>query len=611
MSLYRTLSDGEVETLVPPLEEGVQKMRREGAAGWLPARGFERICFLIVAALVLGLKVLAIYHFRTDSDETQHAHVVWGWATGQLQYRDFFDNHMPLFQMACAPLMRLLGERPDIMIMLRWAMLPLYFVALWAVYRLAAILYSRRAAPWATLLAAGFPLFFYTSTEFRTDDLWAVFWLVGLMIAVDGEFSVVRAAAFGFVLGLAFAVSLKTVVLVAALGTALLIAMSFAWARREGPGLGQVLTRVPAILIAAIIPPAATPLYFKAQGAYWIMYYCVVCHNILPRLKRWGHFAAYQWYFPAAVVLLAGYAWLIFRQERDTRVAIRRTLIALTPWLFLFLLRSYWPDITREDDLPYTPLLPLSLIPLVILGSQFVRNESWRRRFWTYALPAVALCEFAYTFKIQNLLEDRMRVTTHNIADVLALTKPDDYVMDDKGDYVFRNRAYYWVLEPITKARVRLGLIHDSIPARLIQRGVKVTYLHCAHDGSIAAKFIVANYVPFDIESMDIGVLGKEIGNAEGNGTYNFDVVIPQSYAIVSEQGTAAGELDGKPYTGATWLAAGRHTFHRTGGIGRTGILLADALAHGFAFRFDAAEYIAKMVGTLPLERQKKPPELQ
>ncbi len=75
--------------------------------GWpdrhLPPPGFERTAFLILAAMVLALKVLAIYHFRSDSDETQHAHVVWSWVTGKLQYRDVFDNHMPLFQMACAP----------------------------------------------------------------------------------------------------------------------------------------------------------------------------------------------------------------------------------------------------------------------------------------------------------------------------------------------------------------------------------------------------------------------------------------------------------------------------------------------------------------------------
>ena len=107
---------------------------------YLPARGFERKAFLALAALLFGMKTLAIYHFRVDSDETQHAHVVWAWVTGQLQYRDYFDNHMPLFQMACAPLMALFGERADIVVLLRWSMVPLYLLCLWAVYRLTDLL---------------------------------------------------------------------------------------------------------------------------------------------------------------------------------------------------------------------------------------------------------------------------------------------------------------------------------------------------------------------------------------------------------------------------------------------------------------------------------------
>src|SRR5579862_2818049 len=153
MSLDRTPSDAQGGASAPAPEQGqAQPALHEG---WmdlhLPARGFERKAFLVLAVLVLVLKVLAIYNFRADSDETQHAHVVWGWVTGQLQYRDYFDNHMPLFHMLCAPAMALLGERADIMICLRWVLLPLYFVSLLAVWRLTAILYSRRAAPWSAL----------------------------------------------------------------------------------------------------------------------------------------------------------------------------------------------------------------------------------------------------------------------------------------------------------------------------------------------------------------------------------------------------------------------------------------------------------------------------
>jgi len=611
MNLSRTLSHGEEDGAIAGAGSGKPTHREEWMERWLPLRGFERTAYLVLAALTLGLKVLAIYRYRIDSDETQHAHVVWGWVTGQLQYRDIFDNHMPLFQALCAPVMALLGERADIMMMLRWAMAPLYLVCLWAVYELTELLYSRRAAAWSALIAGGLGLFFSTSTEFRTDDLWAAFWLVGLVVAVRGAFTMKRAICFGLMAGLMFAVSLKTVVLLAGMGTATTIAMLMALVRGEPSRLAQSTVRGAAAAMAMLIPPAATVAYFAWRGAFWIMYYCVISHNIVPRLKRWGHFSLHEWNFPAALVALIIYGWLIFVQTPSTRLAIRRTVIALTPWCFLALLTSYWPDITREDNLPYAPLAPLSLIPLIMLAGGLVKNEEWRKKFWTYVLPAVALCNLAWTFKVYNFRSDRAAITTRSIADVLALTSPEDYVIDNKGDYVFRRRAYYWVLEPITKARVRMGLIHDSIPQRIMEKGVKVCYLRCSHGGSIAGQFIAANYVPFDREALDIGVLGKVIGSGATEGSYSFDIVIPQTYAVVTENGDLAGQLDGKPYAGPVWLTKGKHEFQRTRGSGRAGIILASALQNGFTLPFADAERIAKEVATLPPERMRKGPEEQ
>jgi hypothetical protein len=593
--------------------DGTVPGKATAAGGWidryLPARGFERVAFLVLAAMVLGLKILAIYHFRSDSDETQHAHVVWGWVTGKLQYRDLFDNHMPLFQMLCAPLMALLGERADIMIPLRWAMLPLTLVSLWGVYRVTAVLYSPRLAPWFALLAAILAKFFYTSTEFRTDQLWTAFWMLSLAAMVSGEFTVKRAFGFGLLLGLAGAVSVKTVPLVVSLATAAVPAFVLAWRRGEGLKFKGTTARLAAMTAGMAIPPTATVMYFVMKGAFWIMYYCVIAHNMVPGLKRWGHFEVDRWVFPISFPFLAAYAWLIFRQTPDTRLAIRRVIILLTPWCYLFLLLSYWPDVTREDDLPYIPLVPLSCVPLVLLAVPLVRSEEWRSKLWTYGLPALVLAEFVITFNTHNIREDRLRVTTHNIGDVLKLTAPGDYVMENKGDYVFRPRAYYWVLEPITKARVRLGTIHDNIPQRLIETGTKICYFRCGREGSHASKFIIANYLPFDSETRDMGVLGKVIGREPQDGTYSFDVTIPQTYAVVAESGEVAGELDGKPYAAPVWLAAGKHTFHRTAGAGRVAIFWNGAYAKGFLPMFDAADKIAKEEGTLP--KGKKEEELQ
>jgi hypothetical protein len=78
---------------------------------------------------------------------------------------------------------------------------------------------------------------------------------------------------------------------------------------------------------------------------------------------------------------------------------------------------------------------------------------------------------------------------------------------------------------------------------------------------------------------------------------------------VIAESGEVAGELDGKPYAGPVWLAAGKHTFHRTAGAGRVAIFWNGAYAKGFLPLFDAADKIAKEEGTLP--KGKKDEELQ
>ena len=105
----------------------------------------------------------------------------------------------------------------------------------------------------------------------------------------------------------------------------------------------------------------------------------------------------------------------------------------------------------------------------------------------------------------------------------------------------------------------------------------------------------------------DIGA-NPEDPHDDAVGTFSFDVVIPQSYAVLTETGQLAGDLDGKPYTAPVWLAAGPHEFRRTAGGGRAAIFLADACAKGFRPLLDASEQIIAQYGTLPAGKK---PELQ
>src|SRR5262245_8087097 len=73
---------------------------------------------MIQCALLITIVVLRLVKMRShplDSDERQHLHVVWAWTHGMIQYRDTFDNHMPLFHLIMAPFVAFFGERPEIL----------------------------------------------------------------------------------------------------------------------------------------------------------------------------------------------------------------------------------------------------------------------------------------------------------------------------------------------------------------------------------------------------------------------------------------------------------------------------------------------------------------
>src|ERR1700694_874887 len=123
----------------------------------------EFIAAVVLFALMIVFKAVNMLRYRFDSDESQHMHVVWAWARGFVQYRDIFDNHMPLFQILFAPIFGLIGDRPTILFWMRFILLPMYFVAAWCTYRVGALLFSRRVAVWAVLLAGFYCGYHFTS----------------------------------------------------------------------------------------------------------------------------------------------------------------------------------------------------------------------------------------------------------------------------------------------------------------------------------------------------------------------------------------------------------------------------------------------------------------
>ena len=112
----------------------------------------QRLEISLLLVFLCGLIALHLRYasvFRVDSDEVQHLHVVWGWTQGQLPYRDFFDNHAPLFSWLCAPVLSAFGEKSDIVWRMRLATLPVVALCLACTFWLGEFHFGRSAGAWA------------------------------------------------------------------------------------------------------------------------------------------------------------------------------------------------------------------------------------------------------------------------------------------------------------------------------------------------------------------------------------------------------------------------------------------------------------------------------
>src|SRR5712691_5691456 len=473
----------------------------------------ERLALAMAMFAAALLRTIAVFHYRIDSDEPQHLHVIWGWTHGLLQYRDLFDNHMPLFQILYAPLLRMVGERADALIAMRLAVVPLYALMLTLTYYIALACYPRRIALWSTIVTALFPLFLLGTTEFRTDDLWTVFWLASIAILVRGTLTNARVAAGGFALGMAAAVSAKT--------TLLLLAICVGAGSLAGTGRQRAGRCIVIFLAAFAIPPAAIALYFAARGAWQPFLYSVITHNIVHHFRT------------ARLILLPGLLLLIAILARRVADSPRRLFLFVTAHFYAAALYCLWPLVEHEHWLPYYPLAAITLVPLLRVRQAM----------------AIVLVEIVLVFGIGHLWHDDTREGLAVIEQTLQLTKPGESVLDLKGETVFRQRAFFYALEPLTKFRIRSGRLRDTIVADLLRTKTMVVAQDHYGFPRAARAFLRRNFVSIGA----VRVAGQKLMNE------SFRVEVPADYAIVGET-RFQGLLDGLPYSGPRYLQAGMHS---------------------------------------------------
>ncbi len=519
----------------------------DGAAtGGLWGDRAERWTLAAAGLTLIVLRAIALVHNAVDSDETQHLHLAWAWSEGLVQYRDVFDNHAPLLHLLSAPLVALLGERADVVLQMRLAMVPLFLATLLAAFFIARRLYSARTAWWTVAIVAFYPPFFLKSLEYRTDNLWTALSMLAMALFVSR-----RSVAAGFVLGCAACASLKTLPLVMAV-------ILCAAAMRSAGVLAGWLAGVPPAL-AFLAPPAALATFFYWRGALQPMLYCVFEFNLLAaRPQRHGVLCL-------LCLVLMTILFVRLWKTGDDRLR-DRLRIAYVVTAFFLITQSFWPILSQRDYLAVMPLLAMFLA-----GEGFDRAG---RRVSAPLMAALILIFIASLARYTGGFSDRTRDHIARTQRILDLARRGEWVMDCKGETVFRRRPFYYALESITRTAMASRVIADTIPEQVVGRRCHVVGPDDARYPPRAGAFLRTYF-------LDVGTVRASGQWVRGDGT--FAIAIPGRYVMASERGLARGILDGAPFSRPVMLPAGVHRFVRTTAGERVACLWADAYERGYS----------------------------
>jgi hypothetical protein len=532
------------------------------------------ITLLIVGVL---LRLVYIFHFRIDSDEPQHAHLVWAWVHGLLPYRDVFDNHSPLFQFLWSPIFRLIGETPDVVLWLRLTLLPCYFLTLWAIYRIGETLYNRRVGLWGAVLSGLCPGFSFCSLEFRPDGFWAALWFVAIAILVRPQLTLSRSFLMGLMLGAALAVSMKTILMLLALAAGTLMVMAIVLRNSLKFSLGRLVPNIVMALVGFLLVPAVTVAFFASQGALEPLYYGTVQHNLLAQPEThhaiWIRLAV----FFCGVMVVGLVALVILWRDPHSVLASRRVLVWVSTGIYFLLLLCFWPLLESEHFLPFYPLLLLLCVPWLLV-IPFGKFKLPIPGYWMVGL--VAMAELIIMLGVAVPWQDHTRKDREMLAEVLRLTSPGDEIMDLKGETIFRQRPFYFGFEKITRRAIQSGTIVDDVPESLIRTGTCVATGDTSRFPPLAREFLRENYLPVGY----LRVAGMFLTPAAVSlNTMPFEIKIPARYAVILAQGAATGRLDGNRYQGSLLLAAGHHEYQLGLGETKAAVLWAQAVERGFS----------------------------
>lgn len=226
----------------------------------------------------------------------------------------------------------------------------------------------------------------------------------------------------------------------------------------------------------------------------------------------------------AGVVIFAFVATAIFVKGKHAS-----HLLLFGLW-YPSVLLAFWPILTPRDFLP--------LIPLITI---------WIALRWRGAAIVPVVCAVIYSYLDTRLWRGPDPSRGAFIDAAVRTAAPDDYVLDLKGDAVFRRRPIYYIYEDVGRALTKKGALPDEGPERIVERGCCAAMRDTPHLPPRTRAFLNRYFIGDGL----LRVCGARVTGP------TFEIGVPQTYAVI---GGGRVTIDGMPYRGPLRLEPGTHT---------------------------------------------------
>ncbi|MCU1265559.1 MAG: hypothetical protein JWM21_1877 [Acidobacteria bacterium] len=472
---------------------------------------FGLFCLFLISVII---RLALTLNREIDIDEFQHLHAAWMVSQHYVLYRDFWENHSPLFYYLLMPLFHFVREGSTLVIAARIIMSGTAFVILVLVYLLARIDHDRKTSFLAVLVLSYMVIFLQKSIEVRPDQILISLWLTSLWLAIrslaKGKTPALCAA--GFLLGIAFLFSPKALLPF----TVMIITLTiFSFRERARFGFTGFAKLLAVYSLGFIVPIAVCFAFYYHAGTLKAMLTFTVLQNLTYPDPFRPTYLLYLRNICFFTLAGAGLFMHLYNLRRGRiRLSESRLLILISSLLLLVLFVFFEAAPYPQSVLLCAPLLAIygaeafksSLDKIVRIRQRSSKPTGGRARarwpqllFFGFTMatalviPGSMLLLKAHPFRRTNAEQfERMEY-------VLKLTRSSDVVFDGKSAYIFRPQAYFY--SPFYHAvlwRIENGKIQESIPQSLIST-------HCSviiYDERVSLlpaatqSFLKANYSP-------------------------------------------------------------------------------------------------------------------